>query len=402
MKLYVFNPDADMALACNTESYIAPAAIRRFAGDLALLPVWYAQPGSLVLVPKDYDVEYLKLMRRLFPIQVDVATLPEVSKSYANVQVVPWGWSPALRKRMSNAGIWPLRLPSAEEIGTYRGMAGRNYSAGFGRKVDAAALGGTVAGRRMVLDGGDLDLFEFQMNKMECFQPIVLKSLWSGSGKGLRWCLNSLTKSSIDWCRNEVERYGAFVVEPVFQKAEDFAMEFFSNGRGEVLFTGYSLFHTNAKGAYQSSALSTDALIEKRLCRYIPLYVLVRVRELVQQLLERYYGHDYVGPIGVDMMIVKSNADGIFPYSIHPHVEVNLRMTMGMVARQFYDRYVVPGREGRFYVETYSSPAALQEKRAQDICRYPLAMKDGRIASGCLELVPVTSKSCSRAYVLLH
>ena len=42
MKLYVFNPDADMALGNNEENYMAPATIRRMAEDLALLPIWYA------------------------------------------------------------------------------------------------------------------------------------------------------------------------------------------------------------------------------------------------------------------------------------------------------------------------------------------------------------------------
>ena len=45
MKLYVFNPDTDMALANNEENYIAPASARRMAQDLALLPIWYAQIG---------------------------------------------------------------------------------------------------------------------------------------------------------------------------------------------------------------------------------------------------------------------------------------------------------------------------------------------------------------------
>ena len=31
MKLYVFNPDADMALGNNEENYMAPATIRRMA-----------------------------------------------------------------------------------------------------------------------------------------------------------------------------------------------------------------------------------------------------------------------------------------------------------------------------------------------------------------------------------
>ena len=53
MKLYVFNSDTDMALASNEENYIAPASARRMAQDLALLPVWYVQPGSCLLYTSD-------------------------------------------------------------------------------------------------------------------------------------------------------------------------------------------------------------------------------------------------------------------------------------------------------------------------------------------------------------
>ena len=49
MELYLFNPDSDLALANNEANYIAPASARRMAQDMALLPIWYAAPGSAVL-----------------------------------------------------------------------------------------------------------------------------------------------------------------------------------------------------------------------------------------------------------------------------------------------------------------------------------------------------------------
>ena len=45
MELYLFNPD-EYGIANNEENYMAPATARRMAEDLALLPIWYAQPGS--------------------------------------------------------------------------------------------------------------------------------------------------------------------------------------------------------------------------------------------------------------------------------------------------------------------------------------------------------------------
>ena len=46
MKLYVFNPDADMALGNNEENYMAPATIRRMAEDLALCR--FGMPSQVV------------------------------------------------------------------------------------------------------------------------------------------------------------------------------------------------------------------------------------------------------------------------------------------------------------------------------------------------------------------
>ena len=74
MKLYVFNPDADMALGNNEENYMAPATIRRMAEDLALLPVWYARPGSGILAPSAYNADYLKRMQQLFRLDVHLVT----------------------------------------------------------------------------------------------------------------------------------------------------------------------------------------------------------------------------------------------------------------------------------------------------------------------------------------
>ena len=51
MEIYIFNPDADLALADGGENYIAPASARLMARDLALLPLWYAEAGSGVLAP---------------------------------------------------------------------------------------------------------------------------------------------------------------------------------------------------------------------------------------------------------------------------------------------------------------------------------------------------------------
>lgn len=97
MELYLFNPDSDLALANNEANYIAPASARRMAQDMALLPIWYAAPGSAVLAPSAYNADFLKRMRELFGLQVQLATEPELP-DYAEARIVPWGWNPAIRR----------------------------------------------------------------------------------------------------------------------------------------------------------------------------------------------------------------------------------------------------------------------------------------------------------------
>ena len=73
--------------------YMAPATIRRMAEDLALLPIWYAQPGSGVLASSAYNADYLKQMQQLFRLDVHLVTEPELP-DYADVRVNALGMEP--------------------------------------------------------------------------------------------------------------------------------------------------------------------------------------------------------------------------------------------------------------------------------------------------------------------
>ena len=225
----------------------------------------------------------------------------------------------------------------------------------------------------------------------------LFKSVWSGSGKGLRWCRRGLTKSTADWCRRELVNHGALILEPIYKKEGDFAMEFYSNGRGKVLFSGYSHFITDEKGVYRGNMLVSNEEVEQWILRYIPLEAFVCIREYLQKVIEGIYGRYYSGPMGIDMMICPDQRG--YPYAIYPHVEINVRMTMGMVARQLYDNFVAPGSKGIFNVDNFPSAEALRTQHEQDMRDYPLIVEEGRIVSGYLALVPVTPQSRYRAYV---
>ena len=97
------------------------------------------------------------------------------------------------------------------------------------------------------------------------------------------------------------------------------------------------------------------------------------------------------------MMVCRQ--EGEHPYAIHPHVEVNVRMTMGIVAHQLYKNFVTPDSEGFFSIDYYSSNEALRTQHEQDTKDYPLIVENGRVSSGYLALTPITPQSRYRAYM---
>ena len=92
-----------------------------------------------------------------------------------------------------------------------------------------------------------------------------------------------------------------------------------------------------------------------------------------------------------------------FPFfRIHPCVEINLRMNMGVVARIFYDRYVAEGAKGIFSVSYRGDCEALLAEHKKLEESYPLQIENNRIVSGYLSLAPVTRHTCYRAYILIE
>lgn len=391
MKLYVFNPDSDMALAHNDENYMAPAPIRQMEQDLALLPMWYAQPGSGVLAPSAYNAVYLKAMQQIFSLSIQLITEPELP-DYAEAQVMPWGWNPAIRKRLLNRGIQERKLPTADRLAEYRKLSSRETSMDILGAFDFEEEE-WFCGQSYYLSS-QYSCKEF----VGMFTPCILKAPWSGSGKGLNWCQGIFTKSIEGWCERILREQGFVVGEPFYNKVQDFAMEFYSDGHGELLFIGYSLFTTNKTGAYNGNILMSSSAIEKRIEKYVSLAVLVRLREKLRKMLFESYGTAYTGYLGVDMMVCLS---GDSRYTIHPCVEINMRMNMGVVSCLFYENFMAPGSTGDFRIEYYPSNEELQEKHKQCLAAHPLVVKDGRLVSGYLPLVPVTTKCRYRAYVLV-
>lgn len=390
-KLYLFNPEHDLALASGEPHYMPPASARQLAEELAALPVWYADPGSAVLGASAYNLAFLKAMQQRLPLSVVWTTEPEVAAE-ALLEPSPWGWNPALRKRMLTLGVHEEQLPLVAALEAFRHFSHRERAVEL---LPGLQLSAYFCGRSTFLTK-PTGWQHFVESQSAC----LLKAPLSGSGKGLNWCKGVFTPFISGWCTRTAASQGGVVGEPIYNKVEDFAMEFLADGRGRTAFAGYSLFATSVSGGYEGNLLLTDEEIESRLSRYVPLAELRALRIRLEAELSALLGRAYSGYLGVDMMICRF-PDEVPEYRIHPCVEINLRMNMGVVARLLYNRYLKPGSCGVFRIVHHPVAGEALQAHRQMEAEHPLLIEAGRVVSGYLPLVPVTAQSHYRAFAAL-
>ena len=387
--LYLFNPDNDLALANGDENYVPSAQALRMGADLAFLPAWYAREAAVVLSPEPgTDQRSEKWYERLL---ADVRCLDKYPENFGELAgVTPWGWNAMLAKKLRLSGVPQNLIPSAAQIDRIRHFSNRSFSATILKRLQGPEW---LCGSTVFLESvRDVNSF------VRSVPDGLLKAPWSGSGKGIFWYEDgAYTPRLGSWAGKIIAKQGGLVAEPRYCKEKDFAMEFHSDGKGTVAFAGYSLFRTDCRGAYQGNLLASDEMIVNRLSRFTGREWLTELRSELERLLSAAIGGWYTGYLGVDMMVCRFEEKPYF--RIHPCVEINLRMNMGVVPRLFFDRFVTPGSQGCFTVGYFKSAAALQENHREFADKHPLVVKNGKIRSGYLSLTPVGESTRYRASI---
>lgn len=387
MKVYLFNADTDLAMAHGGAYYMPPRGVKQFMADLAMLPYWYAEEGSAIVACGEDNANFLRQMNECFHRDVKLISPSELSEYH---MLMPWGWNAGLRQRLMEEGVDDTPIPSDEQLATWRILSSRHNTEEILKTFEDKH---PWIGRSWRLTSMD----DCRRVLSELSSGCVLKLPWSGSGKGLNWCRAGMTPHIEAWCAKALRRQGSIQAAPIYNKVLDFAMEFVRAARGELTFVGYSRFGTNESGAYQANYLALDEEIEAEIAAYLPPGTLAETQRRLMPMLDKLLANHYRGYLGVDMMVCREGDT----YRLHPCVEVNMRMNMGVVAHNFYRDYVVPGAHGLFEVKHFNSPNELRASTERIRQMHPVRMVEGRIASGFLPLVPIGAETCNLAYVLI-
>ena len=289
-QIYIFNPEHDLCVANGDENFVPPRSAVGFAKENIDLSECLKRPNK---------------QRR---------------------QIIPWGWNHSLRKQLINKGVDPATLPSDEELQFIRTHSRREF---------ALEAHSRLSCKDSQVIGPDYRIVATSVSEIETFiftrGSAVLKSPLYGSGKGIRFVREKLSESDEGWCRRILEKQGSVIVEQRFEIIKECAMLFECYHEG-IDFIGYSLFEFR-NGAYSKNILASDKEIEDIITEYIPLERLLAIREDLTSILANTLVGHYEGFLGVDQIICQPASPIFIPVS-----EINLRMTMGLIARNQYDR----------------------------------------------------------------
>jgi len=311
MKVEKLNFSHDLAIASNVNYYTPPPNVQIMERDLEALA--------------DY--------------------LPKVELSY-NPMAPVWGWDKPFVNLLRKKGY--NHLPSDEQLDVLRELSSRKTA------VEVLA--------DILEKGNDLPLVgrsEFvttaaRLDEAVSEVPLIMKEPLSGSGRGLRFVYTSPTEAQMNWARRCIRQQGGVVLEPLYDKIADFALEFLAT-ENDVEYTGLSVFETDKNNVYSGNVITHQDALWQRLNNYFEYSVFQDLLEIVRQSLTHVFLGKYLGPLGVDMMIVRAG-ENVF---IHPCVEINVRRTMGEFSLHLQP-LVSPGVEAFFCLVFKKTPMELK------------------------------------------
>lgn len=297
-------------------------------------------------------------------LQEDLASLSDIwNLPYAQGQwsiPLPWGWDWDTRKHLHEAyGVKMTQLPNDAELELLRNLSSRQTTVTLCQEL-TKRVDNSVFHSPVYLQTQE-ELFDFIRHCDECHERFVLKSPWSSSGRGLicshtrgrDGALSPVSREQLLQQGMSVQRKigGVMGEKWVERKEHDFAMLFFASPN-QVKFVGYSLFDNDEGGnstTYRQGFLLSNERIEQLLTHgdsalIAQLRAIARAYEdILTQLLQPLSGRPWqVGYMGIDMLTYRADNEGLkgqeAPLRIHACVELNLRCTMGVVCRLWYEQ----------------------------------------------------------------
>lgn len=316
--VFIFNPETEIILGLDRDSYTPNRNVMHFRNRLALLPALYAGEGDIIAVDEEnVDISSLPLYDIAKLKNLDIVKIKGLGKwiSISNdIRISPWGWNKEIVKRFQRAGIDSDLLPSSDQLNLLRNLAHRKVTADFFEIYGSEFP--SISTPRALESLKDLEIF------LERNRDFCLKAPWSSSGRGVIFSDSFDKRKILDWAANVIRTQGAVMAEQRYEVALNFASEWETDKNG-VRFIGLSFFDASKGGNYMGNILKPQIEIAKYIREHASWSD--SILEMQREFIESKIRPAYSGLLGIDMFSTEKGA-------VNPCVEINMRRTMGHVA----------------------------------------------------------------------
>ena len=384
-KFHIFNPEHDSALALESGIYTPKPQIQQFAKDLSTLPLWYSDKEDKVILHEISDQEWLNSVGNIIPnIKDKIASTDEYKHFQAPKRLMPWGIDNTVCRLTSTTQIDGENADDV--IKRTKILSSREQTQDVLTRLKEKGLFDGFVSQK-------IDTVDKIRNIHKEFGKIVVKAPWSSSGRGVLF-IDELDEKETKRIEKIIESQGFVMAESCFVEEIGLGIEFASTG-GRWQFAGYSLFTTDEHGAYKQNILASDEFLKAEICKHADAE---KLDKIVEFYCEYFQERDEVlrgnKLIGVDMMAGNGR--------IHPCVEINVRHTMGIVARRLYDKYIEPGKTGYYAIIRQNTTDDLRKWNQSQTQAFPSTISNGKIAQGFGSLTPIEEKTVFQVYVVVE
>lgn len=364
VNLLWFNPQNDLALAADVKRFTPPANALRLAIAGQLLPMWYGGVGDEVLTSACVNHEWISKAKDMFGLCPDVYAGDNMRIDRCE----PWGWSQDACSRFADIGIDMDLLPSSLKLKEHRLISHRRSSQKLAERLWGEQL-------PFNLPPAPVECWSVAeaLDVVDRFGGAAFAKLpYSSTGRGV-FDLGGLPHQQVvERVEAMLRRQHSVMIEKWLDKIKDFAM-LFRLECGNVEFIGYSAFEADNGTAYSGNLIMPDDEIrDVWLGRYVDSAYLKTLEIILPNLLGELVGESLSGYFGVDMMLYSDEGK----VCINPCVEINLRMTMGVVAHILGARYINSGSKARLSV-AYNRTDPLAKAK----------ISDGKLIAGEISLI---------------
>ncbi len=384
-QLFVFNSSCEMAVENDTLCYSPPSLLKTFEQDIAPIMGFLGDSQDYLYRNSAYDNEFIafwKLVGKTFPKPVSDTALKQQK---LNAQLLPWGWSKTLLQLFAplctiDKEPYPFLNTGALE---FKNLFSRLTSFKIAhqlKKHEAELPELCIMPHTPERIDSENELYAY-FNRHN--KRIVLKTLWSASGRGVLMLRNDdQWHQAQPWIKRQLKLYSFILVEPYIYKVQDasFLLEIDKDGCYHQL--GINYCEATENGKFIGESLSIPSTIKEELPTNTSWEKQLG-SVLIQTLSELGIHKTYKGAIGIDMLFYKDKQGQL---RLMPFIEANLRINMGLINHHIKP-YFHTTCNGKWIIQRFESGEWNTFCDLQ-LTINPIVISDKKISKGFFPLSP--------------